>query len=254
MLVQTKRPNSARLNAAKSKTGILKCMKLLRSNPSAQFALMLVVATGASILLLLADGLHNHSFYFAYLVWNLFLAWLPLVFAWWLVAILRRKLWSSWEALGVSVLWLAFLPNTFYMVSDFIHLGEVGKRDLLYDAAMLTSFISVAVVLGVSSLYLVHHEVRKRFLPRTSSLWLGITLLLCSFAIYLGRDLRWNSWDILTNPGGLLFDVSDRLIHPASYPDMFLTTGVFLLLTSTFYGLAWYTIQMIRGRSDKPAG
>lgn len=221
-------------------------MKLRRSDPSVQFALMLVAATGASILLLVADGLHNHSFYFAYLIWNLFLAWLPLVFAWWLVAILKRKLWSSWEALGVSALWLTFLPNSFYMVSDFIHLSEVGQRDLLYDVVMLTSFISVAIVLGICSLYLVHREVMKRFSVRTSSVWLAVTMLLCSFAIYLGRDLRWNSWDILINPGGLLFDVSDRLIHPAAYPEMFLTTGIFLVLLSTFYGLAWSAVRLLR--------
>lgn len=222
-------------------------MKLLRSDPSVQFALMLVAATGASILLLVADGLHNHSFYFAYLIWNLFLAWLPLVFAWWLVSVLRRKLWSSWEALGVSALWLAFLPNSFYMVSDFIHLKEVSEHNLLYDAVMMTSFISVAVVLGVCSLYLVHREVLKRLTARASAVWLGTIIALCSFAIYLGRDLRWNSWDVLTNPGGLLFDVSDRFIHPASYPEMFLSTGIFALLLSTFYGIAWSAVRLLQG-------
>lgn len=211
-----------------------------------QFAAMLLLATGASCLLLLADSLHNHSFYFAYLIWNLFLAWLPLVFAYWLVKILRDKLWSSWEALGVTVLWLIFLPNSFYMVSDFIHLAEVSEHDLLYDAVMLTSFITVAVVMGVSSLYLVHRQVMKRLSSRGSSVWLGLVILLCSFAIYLGRDLRWNSWDVLTNPGGLLFDISDRLMHPASYPDMFLTIGIFALLMTTLYGLALSAIRLAK--------
>lgn len=221
-------------------------MRRKRLNQVTQFALMLLAASGVSLVLLLADSLHNHSFYFAYLIWNLFLAWLPLVFAWWLVAVLRRKLWSSWEAIGVSVLWLAFLPNSFYMVSDYIHLREVSEHDLLFDAVMLTSFISVAVVLGVCSLYLVHREVMKRFSSITTNIWLGSTMLLCSFAIYLGRDLRWNSWDLLLNPGGLLFDVSDRLTHPAAYPEMFLTTGIFLLLMGMLYGLAWYGIRLIR--------
>jgi uncharacterized membrane protein len=222
-------------------------MRLERSNPATQFGLMLLAASGASIVLLAADSLHNHSFYFAYLIWNLFLAWLPLIFAFWLVSILQRKLWSSWPAIGVSILWLAFLPNSFYMVSDYIHLREVSEHDLLYDAVMLTSFISVAVVLGICSVYLVHQEMIKRHSLRTCNLWLAGTLLLCSFAIYLGRDLRWNSWDLLTNPGGLLFDISDRFMHPASYPEMFLTTGIFLLLISMLYGLAWYAIRLIRG-------
>jgi uncharacterized membrane protein len=226
--------------------GIIRFMNLSRLTPRAQFGASLLGATGASMLLLLADSLHNHSFYFAYLIWNLFLAWLPLVFALWLVRILQRKLWSSWEALGVTALWLVFLPNSFYMVSDYIHLAEVSEHDLLYDAVMLTSFISVAVVLGICSLYLVHREIIKRFTLRDSLIWLASIIVLCSFAIYLGRDLRWNSWDVLTNPGGLLFDVSDRLIHPAAYPDMLLTTAIFALLMSTFYGLALSAMRLLR--------
>lgn len=225
-------------------------MKLSRLAPGTQFVLTLGAATGASIVLLLADGLHNHSFYFAYLIWNLFLAWLPLLFAWWLVGVLRDKLWSSWEALATTALWLLFLPNTFYMVSDYIHLGEFGKRDLVYDAVMLTSFIFTAVILGVTSLYIVHREVMKRYPGRRSLPWLSGVMLLCSFAIYLGRDLRWNSWDVLTNPGGLLFDISDRLLHPATYPEMTLTTGIFFVLIATFYGLAWSTMRLVNSTTS----
>jgi uncharacterized membrane protein len=221
-------------------------MRLKQSPATTRFAYMLLAASCASIVLLFADSLHNHSFYFSYLIWNLFLAWLPLIFAVWLVSILSHKLWSSWQALAVSALWLAFLPNSFYMVSDYIHLREVSQNDLLYDAVMLTSFISVAVVLGVCSLYMVHQEVIKRRSLRTCNIWLAGTLLLCSFAIYLGRDLRWNSWDLLTNPGGLIFDISDRFMHPSAYPEMFLTTSIFLLLISMLYGLAWYAVRMIR--------
>lgn len=221
-------------------------MKRQLQDPRRQFVGMLLVATGASIVLFLGGALRNHSWDFAYLIWNLFLAWLPFIFALWLVRILRRKLWSSWEALGVTALWLIFLPNTFYMVSDFIHLGEVKRVDLLYDAVMFTSFIAIAVVLGVSSLYLVHEQVRKRLTRTGSSVWLAFILLVSSFAIYLGRDLRWNSWDVLTNPGGLLFDVSDRLLHPAAYPQMFLTVAIFLILMSSMYGIAWYAIELVK--------
>jgi uncharacterized membrane protein len=66
-------------------------------------------------------------------------------------------------------------------------------------------------------------------------LLVAITLLLCSFAIYLGRDLRWNSWDILINPGSLLFDVSDRFLHPGAHPRTFVTTLTFFVLLGTFY-------------------
>jgi uncharacterized membrane protein len=188
---------------------------------------------------------HSHSTQYAYLLWNLFLAWLPIVFAYRLVLVLRNKLWSSWEAMLFSVLWLLFLPNSFYMISDFIHLQDV-QQDVLYDALMLTSFIYIGVLLGFGSLYMIHLELLKRFTKNTINFLIAITLLICSFAIYLGRDLRWNSWDVLTNPGGLLFDISARVLHPSAYPEMFLVVITFFVLLASMYSLVWRSIQLLR--------
>jgi uncharacterized membrane protein len=221
-------------------------MRRWLNTPREQFLGMLLLATCASAILYLGGVVRNHSWEFGYLLWNLFLAWLPFLFAIRLVSILRRKLWSSWEALAVSALWLIFLPNTFYMVSDFIHLGEVKRVDLLYDSVMFSSFILVAVLLGICSLYPVHMQVRKRLRSYGSTLWVLVILLLIGFAIYLGRDLRWNSWDVLTNPGGLLFDISDRLIHPAAYPQMLLTIVIFTIFMSSVYGIAWYGMKLVK--------
>jgi len=211
-----------------------------------QFVLALLGSSLASVALFLVGAYRNRSMEFGYFIWNLFLAWLPLFFSFWLVRTLRHKLWSSWEAMAASFLWLMFLPNSFYMITDFIHLQEVKRVDVVYDAVMFTSFIFVSVVLGLSSLYLVHREFGKRFAWRASATWLAAVILLCSFAIYLGRDLRWNSWDVFTNPGGLLFDVSDRLLHPAAYPQMFLTVFVFFVLLGSMYTLTWKAMQLIR--------
>ena len=213
--------------------------------PRTQFLLTLLLASGVSVLLFLYGAFRNHSWDFAYFIWNLFLAWLPLLFAAWLVQLLQRMRWSSWPAIGVSLLWLVFLPNSFYMVSDFIHLQEVPRVDILYDAVMFTSFIFVGVGLGLSSLYLVHVQFRQRFSRLESTLWLTGIFVLCGFAIYLGRDLRWNSWDVLTNPGGLLFDISDRFLHPRAYPQMFLTTGTFAILIATMYSMTWKATQLL---------
>src|SRR6266567_2779466 len=130
-----------------------------------QFILALGFSTLVSVGLFAYGAWRNSSLEFNYLIWNLFLAWLPLVFAVRLVDLLRRKLWSSWEALGWSLLWLVFLPNSFYMISDFIHLQDVQRINILYDTLMFTSFIYTSAVLGFSSLYLVHLQLRERFRP-----------------------------------------------------------------------------------------
>jgi len=219
---------------------------MTRWSPRTEFVQALVASTLVSVGFFVYGALRNHSLLFDYLIWNLFLAWLPLAFAFRLAIILRRKLWSSWEALSVTVLWLVFLPNSFYMISDFIHLLDAPRFDVLYDAIMFTSFIFTGVLIGFSSLYLVHLQLKRRFSRQTTITLMAFTLLVCSLAIYVGRDLRWNSWDILTNPGGLLFDISDRLQHPAAYPQMFLTVISFFVLLLSMYGLAWRGIQLLR--------
>jgi len=213
-----------------------------------QFTLALGAATLVSIGFFAYGAWRNHSFAYDYLPWDLFLAWLPLVFATWLTRILHRKDWSSWEGLLASVLWLLFLPNSFYMISDFIHLQDVRSVDLLYDAIMFTSFIYTAVLLGFTSLYLIHLELKKRMNQVRASAWIGSVLLFCSFGIYVGRDLRWNSWDVLTNPGGLLFDVSNRLANPTG--QMFVTVISFFVLLSITYALVWGGTRLLRESSE----
>ena len=146
----------------------------------------------------------------------------------------------------MSVLWLVFLLNSFYMISDFIHLQDVRRVDLIYDTIMMTSFIYTGVTLGFSSLYLIHLQLRRRFSRWAAAWWVAFTLLLSSAAVYVGRDLRWNSWDILTNPGGVLFDISDRVLHPVSYPQMLVTIISFFVLLMSMYGLLWRGARLLR--------
>lgn len=217
-----------------------------------RFIAALLGSSLVSVGLFLCGAARNHSLAFSYLLWNLFLAWLPLLFAARLNAILRYKLWSSWEGLAASFLWLIFVPNSFYMISDFIHLWEVRRVDILYDAVMFTSFIFTGVMVGFASLFIVHLHLRRRFGGREATGWVGLTLLLASFAVYIGRDLRWNSWDILTNPGGLLFDVSDRLQRPSAYPQMLVTTLSFFVLLTTLYAVVWQAARLLQSVVHHP--
>jgi uncharacterized membrane protein len=217
-----------------------------RRPPRTQYIIALGISTLVSAGLFAYGAWRNQSLEFSYLLWNLFLAWLPLIFAVRLVSVLQRKLWSSWEAMAASLLWLVFLPNSFYMISDFIHLQDVRRVDILYDTVMFTSFIYTGVTLGFSSLYLIHLQFRRRFSRQTAATWVAFTLLVSSAAVYVGRDLRWNSWDILTNPGGLLFDISDRLLHPAQYPQMLVAIISFFVLLMSMYGLLWRGARLLR--------
>ena len=102
------------------------------------------------------------------------------------------------------------------------------------------------MLVGFFSLYLVHKELSKRLDAMDTNVVIGLTLLLCSLAIYIGRDLRWSSWDVITNPGGLIYDLDIHLIHLSSYPQVISITGLFFLLLGSLYVLAWNSIKYIR--------
>lgn len=211
---------------------------------SARTRLWLALAGSSlvSVGLFLANVHTMHSWEFAYLIWNLFLAWTPLFFTFWLLKVLRRKLWSSWEALLVTVIWLSFLPNSFYMISDFVHILEVPPARVLYLVVVFASFIFNGVILGYLSLFQIHQELLKRVSKRTGGVLIAVVLALCSFAIYLGHDLRWNSWDILRDPGGILVDVSNHIFDPIAYTTAF----SFFLLLGSLYIVVWHIARAMR--------
>jgi uncharacterized membrane protein len=187
----------------------------------------------------------NHSWDFWYLPYNLALAVIPLLLSFWLQKILKTHRWTEWLPVVVTILWILFLPNSFYVVSDFIHLNEYPRADIVQDVVMLMQFSLAALVVGFASLYAVHAELLKRMGARKAHAAAVVLLFLCSFAIYLGRDLRWNSWDVVTQPIGLFADIFNRFAHPFQHPEMFSITLSFFVMLASVYFVLW----SFRGRA-----
>lgn len=172
---------------------------------------------------------------------NLALAWVSLAAAWLLISSLKVGRWKSPRNIILSVLWLLLLPNTFYVITDFIHVYPTGEISQLYDICLVGGLVFCGFILGCTSLFLVHRELMKRISwPRALAV-IELVILLTSFAIYLGRDLRWNSWDVLTDPGGLLLSVSDRVVNPLNHQRSYNITGLFFAFLSVVY-LAFYRL------------
>lgn len=213
--------------------------RLLRTSPILR---SLVILSSGSVVLLIARMYLRGSTWLSFLIWNLFLAWLPLLFVTMLAGYLETKPWKSRSGLLLTALWLVFLPNSFYIISDIIHVGVSDQTTVLFDAVLLFSFSLTGVMLGVASLYAMHRLLLTRL--RAKQAWgvISFVILLCSFAIYLGRYLRWNSWDIILSPFGLLFDVSERLTSPTQHEQTFGTTLLFFVVIMTVYSAAWQLI------------
>ena len=211
-----------------------------------QMTQLFLLGTGVSVVLYVTGSIVTGDWGYWYLVWNLFLAWVPFGLGVWLHHLLTRQRWIEWLPLGVTVLWLCFLPNTFYMITDLVHVHSEDLDIMMYNIVLLVSFIAVSVALGLASLALIHSELRRRLPARICwRIMLGI-IFVVSFAIYIGRYLRWNTWDILTEPVGILFDLSERVINPTAHPQTFVTTLLFFVLLSTGYYAVWKLTELLR--------
>jgi len=175
---------------------------------------------------------------------NLVLAWAGLAFGWLLCEQLKNRPWRSWQNISLSVLWLFFLPNTWYLLTDSLHVFPTGEVSELYDVALMACLTLTGFLLGFTSLYLVHKQLVRRLSPARSWLLVELVLFISSFGIYLGRVLRWNSWDIVSNPTGLIINVSDRFIDPLGNPHALDITGLFLVILTVSYIAFWRGLQV----------
>jgi uncharacterized membrane protein len=192
---------------------------------------------------------HSGSDFYRFLVWNLFLAWLPLVFALAAYACAVRR--ATGATVTFGVLWLLFFPNAPYLLTDFIHLQESPAAPLWYDALMLASFAWTGLLLAYASLYLMQ-VIWERAVGTLS--WLGViaVLALASFGVYVGRFLRFNSWDALVRPLRLARVIHANLQNPLQHPrliaSLFALTVALTVGYLVVYSIAGTRLELERGR------
>lgn len=202
-----------------------------------RFALIVFALVGASAVsagTLAARVYETGSDRYTFLIWNLFLAWVPLIAASIAFALARR---GAAALAGVfAVVWLLFFPNAPYMLTDFVHLsrGDPGTSPLWYDALMLSSFAWTALMVGYLSLYLIQAIVARRVGAAVGWVVAACALALASFGVYLGRFAGFNSWDVVTRPRLVLSVVRHELHSPFHDPKM--VAALLALAASLFVG------------------
>lgn len=157
---------------------------------------------------------------FLFLNWNLLLSIIPFDFAVLTVWLYQQGYPRVWALLSVLV-WLAFYPNTVYMLTDFIHLNDIGNainsEMQVFNYSLLTGAIFFGVFLGLASSELILVDL----FPGLRHRWqvvLGASLsFLSAFGIFLGRYLRLNSWDIVSRPKVLLSQMKDVVINQTGF-------------------------------------
>jgi uncharacterized membrane protein len=188
------------------------------------FPRLAILWAGYSLVCLVVFFATGHWVHLA-LIWNVFLAGLPLIF----IEILEREFGGFWPTRKnrnwkktvlwalLWILWLLFLPNAFYLVTDFIHLTDIdfyevssyyaNARTLLgvqyvFDAKVWAELFNVAAGflfgtgLGLVALYKAFAIWREKISGKAAWAITAGVATLSGVAIFIGRFLRFNSWDI----------------------------------------------------------
>jgi uncharacterized membrane protein len=95
-----------------------------------------------------------------------------------------------------------------------VHLKTRDPIPRWFDYILITAYAWTGLSLGYVSLTLLHHRVRAAFGWAAGWGFVGMMLGLGSFGIYVGRFLRWNSWDVFTRPWKPLGDLVKFLELP----------------------------------------
>ncbi|MCB9420374.1 MAG: DUF1361 domain-containing protein [Ardenticatenaceae bacterium] len=172
--------------------------------------LTLLLASIVATTMIVLRAWYSGRLLYTFLLWNLFLAWLPFLFAW----TAYRK---PFIAAVYGPLWLLFFPNAPYLVTDLIHLRHFDAVPIWYDAIMLFTFALTGLMLGFLSLYMMQSLVARRLGRIWSWLFVVAAVGMSSYGVYVGRFLRWNSWDIFRQPVTLLADIANSLFNPAYF-------------------------------------
>jgi uncharacterized membrane protein len=204
-----------------------------------------MLAAAFASVLLLARGVVTGHLGYGFLIWNLFLAWVPLGFAG-LAESDRRCGGGKWRLVPVLGMWLLFLPNAPYIVTDLVHVR--GPHDASYwcDLVMVLSFAFAGMLAGIASMRLVRTTVTAIASPAVAQLLIIGSAILCGVGIYLGRVLRWNSWDVLTSPHELLPQIGQVLIDPWSYRH----AAVVSLVFGAMFAIIYLAAEFANGRGQ----
>jgi len=206
--------------------------------------MMFILLAGATILSVAIwrvrsefSGTERYNF----LIWNLFLAWIPFLISYFTYTLTLNRKWVYIFIPVAAFVWLIFFPNAPYILTDFQHLASTTRElPVWYDVMMLIWFSFTGVLLGMVSLFLMQEIVRREFGRWTGWGFVALVTALSSAGVYVGRFLRWNSWDIFRNPGGMaqytIQSLQDPSLQSIGFIGLFGAFFLFLYITLYTFG------------------
>lgn len=210
---------------------------LLRNRYKIAIFSLMAAASAICILLVAARIAYSDTIRYTNLVWNLFLAWIPFVLAYLAYTLSWKKRLLYLVIPITAFLWLIFFPNAPYILTDLQHLAkESTSAPLWYDVIVMVWFSWTGLLLGLVSLYLMHDIIQRTFGRMAGWAFVFIVSGLSSFGVYLGRFVRFNSWDLLNDPKEIVVTILGLAIDPS------MRLIAFTILFAVFYLFVYLTL------------
>jgi uncharacterized membrane protein len=211
--------------------------------PSWNLQQWLLISCGFSCLLIAARVLVTGQLTHLFLIWNLFLAFVPYAISQWLGS--HQQVWKNKFFLALTLIaWLLFIPNAFYIVTDLFHLDDFNNAPRWFDLLLIFSFAWNGLLLGLLSVRKVETILQEVSGRSFSLLVVLVVMWLNAFGVYIGRYLRFNTWDVLAKPFTLFSELLDIMIHPFRYKMEWGMIGVY----AVFMTLIYITIKKMAGQ------
>jgi uncharacterized membrane protein len=203
---------------------------------------LLLLSVSFTMCLLVVRFMYSHTWDYRFYGWNTFLAALPYMLSTQLVKLRRFRL----PAILMLGTWLLFFPNAPYIITDLLHYEERPPVPFWYDIILVVSAAWNGLILGLVSLMNVETFLARYLKPFWLHCCVVASLFLCGYGIYFGRFMRFNSWDVFTDPGMLVYTSAHHVLLPLQYSKLW----VFTLLFGVLLGIIYYTLKVLaRGHS-----
>jgi len=195
------------------------------------------ISLGFTLVLLAARVFYTGTVMYFFYPWNLFLALVPVFFS----GLLLKQKTLNYKSILLLSLWLLFLPNAPYLVTDIFHFEERPPVPFWFDLMLVVSGAWNGILLCMISLLRVERFLKTVCTPKLTGKIMPLIIFLCGYGVYIGRYLRYNSWDVVTEPVGILRMSTHHIHHPFQNLNVWLFTFVF----ASFLGIIYFTIKKL---------
>ena len=198
---------------------------------------MLLLSIAFSMSLLLVRFYYSSTSDYSFYGWNTFLAAIPYVISTQLLKLKKMNV----LAIMLLVMWLLFFPNAPYIITDLFHYEERLPVPFWYDLVLVISSAWNGLILGIVSLMNIEKFLSRYLKPFWVTVCELASLLLCGYGVFIGRFLRFNSWDIVTDPRILVYTSAHHVLLPQHYSKLW----VFTILFATLLGIIYFTLKKL---------